>query len=299
MGGRDEDYLIRSRKGGKALSLSSASHLIHTWFQAANLSEEKGSKSLRKIWRVHFSAPQIAKNQWPKTESSRLPLEPIESVMTIHEIVYEKLLEAIISGKFRPGEKITIENIAKQMNVSRMPVRDAFLRLHQGGFISSNRKTGTVVNALSLENFNEITQIRLLIETEAAEKAAANADEETIHKLEDLHQKWVASIPDMGDRQGFESFMKLNRQFHHAIYRAAQMPILNNMIKSLWDRISPYLFILIDKVKGSVTEETVRNHQEMLEGMKRQDGPEVSKWVRKDLTEAAGLIIRYFEFLEK
>jgi DNA-binding GntR family transcriptional regulator len=299
MGGRDDDYLIRSRKGGKAINLSSASHLIHTWLQAANLSEMRGSKALRKNWQIHFNTPKMAKDQRATTESAKPPLEPIESVMAIHEIVHEKMLEAIISGRFRPGERITIENIAKQMNVSRMPVRDAFLRLHQGGFISSNRKTGTIVKALSLENFNEITQIRLLIETEAAEKAAANADEEIIHKLEDLQQKWVASISHMGDLQGFENFMKLNRQFHHAIYRAAHMPILNNIIESLWDRISPYLFILIDKVKGSINEESIRKHQGMLEGMKRQDGPEVSKWVRKDLTEAAELIIRYFEFLEK
>ena len=77
------------------------------------------------------------------------------------------------------------------------------------------------------------------------------------------------------------------------------MPMLHNIIDSLWDRISPYLFILTGKIKGSVSAETIRNHQGMLEGMKRQDGPEVSKWVRKDLTDAGALIIRYFELPAK
>ena len=299
MKGGDEDYLIRSRKGGKALSLSSASHLIHTWFQSANLSEMGGSKTLRKAWQLHFSPPQMAMDQGVTMDSSKPPLEPIESVMAIHEIVHEKLLQALNSGRFPPGEKLTIENVARQMNVSRMPVRDAFLRLQQGGFISSSRKTGSVVNTLSIENFNEITRIRLLLEIEAAEKAAANAGEETIRQLEDLHQKWVESIPRMTDHPGIENYMNLNRQFHHAIYRAAHMPMLHNIIDSLWDRISPYLFILTGKIKGSVSAETIRNHQGMLEGMKRQDGPEVSKWVRKDLTDAGALIIRYFELPAK
>ena len=299
MRGGDEDYLIRSRKGGKALSLSSASHLIHTWLRSANLLEMKGCRALRKVWQLHSSPLEMEMTQGETMESLEPPLEPIESAMAIHQIVHEKLLQAINSGRFPPGEKLTIENIARQMNVSRMPVRDAFLRLQQGGFISSSRKTGTVVNTLSTENFNEITRIRLLLEIEAAQEAAANADGETTRQLEDLHQKWLESIPRMTDRPGIEDYMELNRRFHHTIYRAAHMPILQNIIDSLWDRISPYLFILTRKIKGSVSAETIRNHQGMLEGMRRKDGPEVSKWVRKDLTDAGALIIRYFELPAK
>ena len=73
------------------------------------------------------------------------------------------------------------------------------------------------------------------------------------------------------------------------------MPILLEVIDSLWERVSPYLHILLRTERDWKREEFIRIHNGMLEGMRRRDSKEVLRWLRKDLTDAADRVVRAFE----
>ena len=237
-----DEYLIKSQKNSGPPTLSSISHMMNKWFEAANLEGLNGAKSLRRTWQVFFKSgfPERSPRQ---DINNRIPpygylqaLEPIETISTLQETVHEKLFQAIICGRIPPGEKLVIDKIAMQMKVSRIPVREAFHRLQEAGLISIDKWKGAMVNKLSVENLREITVIRLMLESEAAERAAENFHQAVLDQLENLHGQWKRSISllNKNDLQSVEKYLRLNRRFHHTIYHEAHMPILQQIINGLW-----------------------------------------------------------------
>jgi len=298
-----DDCLIKSQKHLGPPTLSSVSHLINGWFEAAQVKGAKGAKSLKKTWEIFFKSRSFQGDRGKERVERRPPndylrvLKPVGEMSTIQETVHAELFNAIICGRIPPGEKIVIDKIAVQMRVSRIPVREALHRLQEAGLISIDKWKGAVINKLSVENLREITRIRLTLESQAAQRAAENCSPQGYQELETLHEKWKQSIPLMkrNDLKTVEEYLSLNRQFHHAIYREAHMPILLQIINGLWDRVSPYLHILVaGEIEGAVTSETIRIHEGMLTGMKSHSAAEVSRWLKEDLTRAEESILKFF-----
>ena len=276
--------------------------MINKWFQAANLEDVRGAKSLKRTWQTYFkpeteSGDPSEKTGGPSQTYGLSPvMDPVGPISTLQETVHETLFQAIISGRIPPGQKLVIDKVAGQMKVSRIPVREAFHRLREAGLISIDKWKGAIVNQLSVENLREITKIRLMLESEAANHAALNCKEETLERLEQIHERWKQSIDQMNpnDLQSVESYLKLNRQFHNSIYREANMPILFQIINGLWDRVSPYLHILVaGRIKGAVSDETVRIHEGMLKGMKARSGGDVAIRLKEDLIQAEESIVQF------
>jgi len=284
-----DDYLFPSRKGGGPLNLASASHMIKKWFKDARIEGLSGARSLKKTWQVFFRTGSRTSHEFDDRQDPTRTLKPVET-KTVQEIVYQELFQAIISGRIPPGEKLVTEKIANRMNVSPMPVRDALYRLQAAGFISTRRKIGSIVNELSPENLEEITEIRLALEPMAAHKAAVNADNKTLKRLEDLH----AAFLNARDEQNIEAFLSINRDFHHTIYRQADMPILLPIIDGLWGRISPYLHILMKEQDYSGSEWAIKTHEGMLNGMRLGKPEKVVQFVKADLTQAAQSLMDMF-----
>jgi DNA-binding GntR family transcriptional regulator len=206
---------------------------------------------------------------------------------TLQEAVYDELVSAILSGKIAPGERITLEKIARQLNVSIMPVREALRRLEAGGFVSIEKNKRIAVRELSSETLKEILEVRLILESVAIEKATKIRNEETISRLEELMKPLQVA-------ENEEKILEANKEFHFTIYRQANMPILMEVITWLWERVSPYLHILIRTEKDWNRDNIIKIHAGMLEGMRHRNSAEVCKWLRLDLTEAAELILRTF-----
>ena len=280
-----DDYLFRSRKGSRPLHLSSVSHLIKKWFNSAGFEGMSGAKSLQKTWSVLIKSKNTDEKEIDPTHN----LKPIEAP-TAQELVYRELYRNILSGRIAPGETLTAERIAKQMMVSQMPVREAVHRLRAEGFISIMKKRGFVVNELSTHNLEEITKIRLTLESMAARKATQLRTDESMQRLESIHSDLVASIKNYD----VDLYLALNREFHHTIYREADMPILIQIIDGLWGRISPYLHLLMRETLAYKTEWTVKNHEGMLVGMKIRNPQKVVKHLKADLSGAAGYLREMF-----
>ena len=298
-----DDYLIKSQKNSRPPTLSSVSHMINGWFDAAQVKGVKGAKSLKRTWEVFFKSRSLQSDKRKNQTERKSPndymqvLKPLGEMSTIQETVHAELFKAIICGRIPPGEKIVIDKIAMQMRVSRIPVREALHRLQEAGLISIDKWKGAIINKLSVENLKEITHIRLMLESQAAQRAAENCSPQLDKELEILHEQWKRSIPLMkkNDLKTVEEYLRLNRQFHHAIYREAHMPILHQIINALWDRVSPYLHILVaGEIEGAVTSETIQIHQGMLNGIKNHSAAEVSRWLKEDLIRAEESIIKFF-----
>ena len=286
---RLDDYLFQSRKRARPLNLPSASNMISGWFQAAGIDGISGARGLNKIWRLYFKDPVERTN--PKTDTDPIgTLEPIKTT-TLQEVVYQRLLKAIIAGRIPPGEQLVTGKIAAQFRVSPMPVREAFNRLAEAGVISLQKKKSAVVNTLSEEDLMEIQQIRINLETMAVEMACRLIDSRTLDDLQVLHQAYLEAFRVFK----VDEVLRLNRQFHFTIYAVTRMQRLLNIINGLWDQISPYYHILLRKKERLYTEKHADTHGQLLERLKLRDVEGSVQALRADLQNAAELIITEFK----
>jgi DNA-binding GntR family transcriptional regulator len=288
-GKRPDGYLFQSRKRARPLNLPSASNMISCWFQAAGIDGFNGARGLNKIWQLYYK-DTVAKTK-PKTDRDPIRiLQPIKTA-TLQEVVYQRLLKAIIAGRIPPGEQLVLSKIAAQFTVSPMPVREAFNRLAAAGVITLQKKKSAVINTLSKEDLIEIQQIRINLETMAVEKACRSIDTQTLDHLQVLHQAYLAAFRVFR----VEEVLRLNREFHFTIYSATDMRRLLNIINGLWDQISPYYHILLRKKEHLYTEKHADTHGKLLERLKQRDVAGSVQALRADLQNAAELIITEFQ----
>jgi DNA-binding GntR family transcriptional regulator len=216
-----------------------------------------------------------------------MDIRPIQ-LTRVQDSVYEELLQVILSGRIPPGETITLEGLAKIMDVSVMPVRVALQKLEAGGFVTIGRNRRIRIAELSPENLLEIHKIRLMLEGHAAERACMRRREESLKQLEKFNHECIEAEDE-------DTYLRANREFHMTIYSEANMPILMEVIESLWNRFSPYLHILLRNEQDFKAGEFHITHRGMLDAMQNKDPKAMRKWLTMDLKRAATLVRQRLE----
>ena len=283
-----DDLLFKSRKGDGALSLPSASRLVSSWFDQVGLKEMSGFLSLRKTWEMHRQQSGKEKNG----KSSSPVSEPAYSMNSIRApttqaLVYKELERAIVTARIKPGEKLVAEKLAKQMGISRIPVREAIGRLAARDFVTVQPNKGVTVNELSEKNLKEILKIRLMLELPAARQATLNLKDGTLNQLADLTDHYLKAHR----AHEADELLKVNHAFHFTIYGEARMPILLSIIKNLWKQVSPYYHIMFRQTLFRDPQSGPDYHQKIIEGLRNRDPEAVCHWIEVDLVEAAEFVM--------
>ncbi|MCG8617538.1 MAG: FCD domain-containing protein [Desulfobacterales bacterium] len=280
------DYLFKSRKGNGPLSVPSVSRIIRSWREETGLTQYGGVPGLRQARQKDLDSAR--KRTAGKTEERILP--KVQS-RTVQEIVYHELESAILSGRIPPGQKIVTEEIARMMDVSRIPVREAMGRLEAKGLISTKPKWGSLVKELSRENLKEISEMRILLEPRAAAKATRKVSPEFIIQLDKAQTDFARA------RKGTKTseLLETNRNFHFLIYRQAGAPILLEVIKHLWDKVSPYYHIMFGQSLDKAPKVGVSYHEHIVESLKNRDEEKVLHWLKADLIDSTDYILELFD----
>ncbi len=206
---------------------------------------------------------------------------------TLYDKVYEELRNALMNGRFLPGEVLTIRGVAQALGTSVMPVREALRRLAAERAIQFHADRSIRVPLLDEDAFDELLQMRLLLEGRAA---AAAAQAMTAAELDDARGINEAYANPAGDGTPMARLLA-NRHFHFAIYRAARAPLLLSLIEMMWLQSGPYLMIPIrrrsaDEVASYVAAGAV-HHRDLLDAISRRDGAAAAVAVQADISDAA------------
>lgn len=158
----------------------------------------------------------------------------ISKTASASSIVFEALRQAIIEGDLTEGEPLRQDEIARQFNTSRIPVREAISRLEEQGLVKTQRYKGAVVSGLSVSEAEEIFDFRALIEPEVIRRAVPQMSQETLETARACLTAFSESSDPMhwGD---------LNRDFHSSLYRASGLQYHLDVIDNAMDRIDRYL----------------------------------------------------------
>ena len=279
-------YVFKSRKGNSPLSVQSVSRIIRSWREKTGLTHYSGLPGLRQAQQKSKSSITAS----PNRKDNKQILPKVQS-RTIQKMVYDELENAILSGRILPGQKIVTEEISRMMDVSRIPVREAMGRLEAKGLISTKPKWGSVVKQLSRGNLQEISEMRILLEPQAAGKAVQNINDEFINQLE----KAQADFAKARKSTQTSELLRTNRNFHFLIYRQANAPILLEMIKQLWDKVSPYYHIMFGQSLDSAPTVGISYHEHIVESLAHKNKDQVLHWVRADLIDSTDYILELFD----
>jgi len=206
---------------------------------------------------------------------------------TLRQKVYDQLRHGIITGKILPGESIKLRDVADQFGVSLMPVREALWQLESEKVIVIESNRSIHVNGLTAREMQEAIEIRLMLETLAAQRACERRPDSALPKVKRLLQDMQASL-DKSKR-----YMMKNNQFHFAIYSCSDSAILLQMIDWLWARVGPYVFIHATKVED--LSPTMKCHEDMFEAFAKKNKEMMTDALQRDLKSYARFIIEYLE----
>ena len=131
------------------------------------------------------------------------------------DIIYELLIENIEKSVYRQGDRLIISKIAKQYNVSEIPVREALRRLESEGYIKTKANQGAVVSGFNKEKLISIFELKGVLEGYATRKSI---DYQTPNSIKELSNK-NKQIKKALDDHDIEKYSELNMQFHLGIYK--------------------------------------------------------------------------------
>ncbi len=193
-------------------------------------------------------------------------IQPIEdSKKTVTSMVQERVRQAILDSVLEAGSRIDQNQLATDLNVSLVPVREALKKLEGEGFVQIVPRRGAFVTSATVEDMEDLYFTRQILEGQAAYHAATQITEEQIAKLESLMEKMDIAL----NHHDFDSFMRLNREFHFVIYDASGSRYLPNIIASLWELSERYRYrYMFIKDQGAAIQ---KEHQVITQACREHD----------------------------
>jgi DNA-binding GntR family transcriptional regulator len=196
---------------------------------------------------------------------------------TKQELVYKTLRDAIMRCDLAPGQRLLIDELARRLEVSAIPVREALQLLQSEGLVVNVPHVGATVAPISLESIHEVFAIMEGLEIVAARGAAERLSDKEAAELEAL----VSRMDEALEQHQYERWADLNSRFHLAIGRISAMPMLLEMTERVlarWDRLRRYYFdgVLVHRVDQAQAE-----HHQLVDAMKAKDPGGVERIMRQ------------------
>jgi len=207
---------------------------------------------------------------------------------TQQDDTYATLRQWITVGKFVPGERLKIRDVAAAMGVGQMPVRAALQRLAAEGALVNVPNAGVAVPRLSLPEFDDLMQVRMLLEGEAAERGSLRLDAKHKQTLDNLCQRMAKALND-GDAV---DYLGANEDFHVLLYQAAGSPVLFGLIDTLWLKAGPISNQLFDFPKASAVLNDA--HTDVMQALTHNDSAGVRRAIEKDIFVAGQFLRQHY-----
>ncbi|WP_433796275.1 GntR family transcriptional regulator [Actinoplanes sp. CA-252034] len=150
---------------------------------------------------------------------------------TLGDDVYETLRSAVLEHILEPGDRVNIDALARELEVSPTPVREALARLESEGLVRKRPRAGyTVSPLLTVAEFNDMFDMRLLLECAAARWAAERA---TAAQCEELTTEATRTVEGGDDRVWHAAFTALDARLHDLVAHLSASPLLRESINRL------------------------------------------------------------------
>lgn len=228
----------------------------------------------------------------PAPSASRATTEK-QRVETLSTIAFERLRAEVMSGDLPPGTRLQVEHLGHRYGISLSPMREALSRLSETGLVVAELNRGYRVAPVSLEEYRDIIETRLLIETEALRRSIQYGDLEweaavvaAYHRLTRVH-----STVENGGPEVLEEWTRYNRDFHSAIIAACRSKWMLRFCLTLYDQIGRYHYAT--RQNGTLPlDASAREHKALFRAVVNRDAPSAVKILEAHVRSAAARVER-------
>jgi DNA-binding GntR family transcriptional regulator len=198
-----------------------------------------------------------------------------EKYRTMQEIAYDAIRDGILAGRHVPGQRLIADDLAKELGVSRMPVREALHRLEVAGLVTITPHRGAVVSELSEAECVEIYHVRAVLDGLATRLATPNLNEADHARLAALLAEMAAGV----EAKDPQRVLNVNREFHAVIWSAARAPRLRDLLENLYDSSQRFrnISVLIPGRLDQITHE----HRLIAEALARGDAAAAERYANE------------------
>lgn len=194
------------------------------------------------------------------------------------ELVAARLRYAIISGELEPGEHLRELPLAQRFGVSRVPVREALIRLAHEGLVRGEPRRGAFVLGMSLADIRELYDVREVLEVHAGRLAAQSATAEDIATLRRLIREFNQEAKS-GDS---EALAAVDIAFHRAVLAAAH----HGRLRATWEPLSGIIQTLLTLTNAHSTRSRIMSaHRPLADAIASGDLAAAEETTRKSLAE--------------
>ena len=225
----------------------------------------------------------------PTIAAPRRPGTPIQR-QTVASMTVEALRERILRGDFPEGEPLRQDALAEELGVSRIPVREALRQLEAEGLVTFSPHRGAVVSTLSLEEIEELFELRADIECELLRRAIPNAGPDHLARAGDVLDEFDAAL-ETGET---ERCGPLNWRFHSALYAPARRNFTMGVVQKLHQQSDRYFRMHIVLARGGARAN--QEHRAITDAVREQDVKTALRLMRAHILGAGQSLV---EFLEK
>jgi DNA-binding GntR family transcriptional regulator len=195
----------------------------------------------------------------------------------LQEQLYQNIRAGLLSGRFQPGERLKIRDLAAEWGTSPMPVRAALQRLVAEGALEGEAQRSLRVPAMTRARFEQLLPVRCNLEGLAVELAAARISKAELATLQGCIERMHVALRG----HDVQAYLADNSQFHLTLYQACDNPVLLRLIESLWLQVGPFFNRLFTEADLSLRLNDF--HQQAFNALQAGDGKAARAAIEQDL----------------
>ena len=207
-------------------------------------------------------------------------LEQLKTYTPLRDEVFSSLRNAILEGRFHPGERLVEKTLAQTLSISRTPIREALRKLELEGLVAHEPRRGVVVVGVSQAEASEIYAIRAVLEGLAARLAASRRTDGEVAQLKHL----LNTMEQYVQSRNFPELVPVHITFHQSFTAASKSARLCQMISSLWDYVKSFersSYSLPTRLLSSCVE-----HRQIVEAIEHKDEQQAEYAARTHILHA-------------
>jgi DNA-binding GntR family transcriptional regulator len=207
---------------------------------------------------------------------------------TVALALTEALRERILAGEFPDGSQLRQDVIAKDYQVSRIPVREAFRQLDAEGLIQISPHKGAVVPSLSVDEIIEMIELRALLESDQLGRAIKNMSDEDIGAAQAILDEFDLAL---SRNENVMRWGEMNWQFHRALYKPAARPRSLRLIQNLHHNTDRYsrMQLMFTDWRSTAQHE----HRTLLAYCRKRDSSGGVDYLRQHITSAGAALVTF------
>jgi DNA-binding GntR family transcriptional regulator len=203
----------------------------------------------------------------------------------------ELIRGAIVDGRLAPGQRLKEEELARELGISRTPIREALLVLQAEGLVAAMPNRGATVRAHTAQDLDDLYQLRALLEGFAARRAAARMTEEQVAELRASCERF--------DRLGGDvrEIVRENMYFHNTILDAADSARLGQMVRKTIEL--PLVYKSYISYSPDQQRISAHYHRQIVRALSARDGERAEIVMKEHVFEARDLLVAHVRDLEE